>query len=49
MIAAPVAGAPALLAADMPVAMALPFVNVLPAGFWVTKDRGFFRKSKSEP
>lgn len=26
------------------VSMALPFVNVLPAGFWVAKDRGFFRK-----
>jgi len=26
------------------VTMAQPFVNVLPAGFWIAKDRGFFRK-----
>lgn len=46
MIAALVGAAPALRAADRLVAvtMALPFVNVLPVGFWVAKDRGFFRK-----
>jgi len=26
------------------VTLAQPFVNVLPAGFWVAKDRGFFRR-----
>ncbi len=46
VIAALATSPPALHAAAglATVTMALPFVNVLPAGFWAAKDRGFFRK-----